>query len=212
MVVARFFPHEAPFFDWFEENSTTVVEAARTLAQALDDPTTLELQATRLTDLEHQADDLTHRVLAALHQSFVTPIDRDDIAALANALDTVVDTMDVALRRMVLFRLRGTTPLARHLAHVILQQAEAIQTAVHCLREKRLLDGMTTYLVEINRLENEGDADLEQALASLYADGADIPALIETLKWKEVYELLEATTDSAEDVADVLEGIMLKNA
>ena len=212
MVLARFFPQEAPFFDWFEQNSANVVAAARVLAQALDDPSTLEAQATRLTDIEHQADGVTHRVMAALNTIFVTPIDRDDIAALANALDTVVDMMDVALRRMHLFRLQTTTPLARHLAHVVLRQAEAIHAAMPCLREKRLLDGITTHLVEINRLENEGDADLEQALACLFADGADIPALVEALKWKEVYELLEGATDRAEDVADVLEGIMLKNA
>ncbi|HZS00037.1 MAG TPA: DUF47 family protein [Chloroflexota bacterium] len=212
MVLARFFPHEAPFFDWFEQNSANVVAAARALAQAFDDPATLEPQAARLTELERQADDVTHRVMAALNRTFVTPIHRDDIADLANALDTVVDTMDVALRRMVLFRLRTTSPLARHLAHVVLQQAEAIHAAVPCLRDKRLLDDLTGYLVEINRLENEGDRDLEQALANLFADGADLPALVDALKWKEVYELLEAATDSAEDVADVLESIVLKNA
>jgi predicted phosphate transport protein (TIGR00153 family) len=204
-------PKDEPFFDWFERNAEHLVEGAQTLVQALEQPERFDEAALRLTDLEQAADEVTHQITAGLNRTFVTPLDREDIAALANALDDVLDVMDVALRRMALFKLRDPSPVAQQLARVVLGQAEAIHQAVPALRRKREMAGLQGSLVEINRLENEADRLLERALANLFADDADLPSLVHALKWKEVYELLETATDRAEDVADVIESIVLKH-
>jgi predicted phosphate transport protein (TIGR00153 family) len=161
--------------------------------------------------VEHWADEVTHLIMAALNRTFVTPLDREDIAGLAHALDDVLDYMEAALTRMRLFKLRQPSPLAKELARIVLQQSEALNRTIPLLRHKSEMHGIQDCLVEVNRLENEGDRLLERALATLYDDVPDIAALIDRLKWREVYELLETATDRAEDVANVLEAIVLKN-
>ncbi|HLH26334.1 MAG TPA: DUF47 family protein [Chloroflexota bacterium] len=214
MVLGRLglFPREERFFDLFERNAHNLVEGGKALLLALENPDTLDTQRAHLTEVEHWADEVTHQVMAALNRTFVTPLDREDIAGLAHALDDVVDFMEAALTRAVLFNIRTSTPLARDLARIILQQAEAIDRAMPLLRQKSEMAGIHDYLVEINRLENEGDRLLEAALSTLYDDLADLGQLVDRLKWREVYELLETATDRAEDVANVLEAIVLKNA
>ena len=214
MVLGRLglFPREERFFDLFERNAHNLVEGGKALLLALENPETLDTQRAHLTEVEHWADEVTHQVMAALNRTFVTPLDREDIAGLAHALDDVVDFMEAALTRMLLFHIRTSTPLARDLARIILQQAEAIDRAMPLLRQKSDMAGIHDYLVEINRLENEGDRLLEAALGTLYDDVPDLAGLVDRLKWREVYELLETATDRAEDVANVLEAIVLKNA
>jgi len=214
MVLGRLglFPREEKFFDLFERNAHNLVEAGKALLLALENPETLDAQRAHLTEVEHWADDVTHQVMAALNRTFVTPLDREDIAGLAHALDDVVDFMEAALTRMLLFHIRTPTPLAVDLARIILQQTEAIDRAVPLLRHKSEMAGIHDYLVEINRLENEGDRLLEAALGTLYDDVPDMAGLVEQLKWREGYELLETATDRAEDVANVLEAVVLKNA
>jgi predicted phosphate transport protein (TIGR00153 family) len=214
MVLGRLglFPREERFFDLFERNGHNLVEGGKALLLALENPETLDTQRAHLTEVEHWADEVTHQVMAALNRTFVTPLDREDIAGLAHALDDVVDFMEAALTRMLLFRIRTPTPLARDLARIILQQTEAIDRAMPLLRRKSDMAGIHDYLVEINRLENEGDRLLEAALGTLYDDVPDLAGLVDRLKWREVYELLETATDRAEDVANVLEAIVLKNA
>ena len=214
MVLGRLglFPREERFFDLFERNAHNLVEGGKALLLALENPDALDTQRAHLTEVEHWADEVTHQVMAALNRTFVTPLDREDIAGLAHALDDVVDFMEAALTRMLLFHIRTPTPLARDLARIILQQTEAIDRAMPLLRTKSDMAGIHEYLVEINRLENEGDRLLEAALGTLYDDVPDIAGLVDRLKWREVYELLETATDRAEDVANVLEAIVLKNA
>jgi uncharacterized protein len=214
MVLSRIglFPREERFFDLFERNAHNLVEGAKALLLAFESADALETQRVHLTEVEHWADEVTHQIMAALNRTFVTPIDREDIAGLAHALDDVVDYMEAALTRMLLFRLPQATPLAHELAQIILAQAESINRAMPLLRNKGAMAGIQECLVEINRLENEGDRALERALAGLYEDLPDLPALVERMKWREVYELLETATDRAEDVANVLEAIVLKHA
>jgi predicted phosphate transport protein (TIGR00153 family) len=188
------------------------VEAGKALVLALENPEALDTQAAHLTEVEHWADEVTHQIMAALNRTFVTPIDREDIADLAHALDDVVDFMEAALTRMLLFKLRVPSRLAQDLARIVLLQAEAIRRAIPLLRHKSDMERIHDCLVEINRLENEGDRLLERALASLYDDVPDMQGLVERLKWREVYELLETATDRSEDVANVLEAIVLKHA
>ena len=214
MVLSRIglFPREERFFDLFERNAHNLVEGAKALLLAFENADTLETQRVHLTEVEHWADEVTHQIMAALNRTFVTPIDREDIADLAHALDDVMDYMEAALTRMLLFRLQEATQLAHELARIILAQAESINRAMPLLRNKGAMGGIQECLVEINRLENEGDRALERALAGLYDDLPDLTALVERMKWREVYELLETATDRAEDVANVLEAIVLKHA
>jgi uncharacterized protein len=214
MVLSRIglFPREERFFDLFERNAHNLVEGAKALLLALENPDSLDMQRAHLTEVEHWADEVTHQVMAGLNRTFVTPLDREDIAGLAHALDDVVDFMEAALTRMLLFHIRTPTPLARDLARIILRQTEAIDRAMPLLRQKSEMGNIHDYLVEINRLENEGDRLLESALSTLYDDVPDLAGLVDRLKWREVYELLETATDRAEDVANVLEAIVLKNA
>jgi predicted phosphate transport protein (TIGR00153 family) len=214
MVLSRIglFPREERFFDLFERNAQNLVEGGKALVLALENPAAMENQRVHLTEVEHWADEVTHQIMAALNRTFVTPLDREDIAGLAHALDDVMDYMEAALTRMQLFRLHEATPLARDLARIILAQTESLNRAMPMLRHKGDMAGIHGCLVEVNRLENEGDRALERALAGLYEDLPDLPALVERIKWREVYELLETATDRAEDVANVLEAIVLKHA
>jgi uncharacterized protein len=210
--IRNLFPHQTDFFVLFEQNARIAVEAGQVLVAALEHPETLAEQVPRMKDLEHAADDVTHQVMVELNRTFVTPIDRGEIGALALALDDVVDAMEEALTRMLLFKLYAPSELAQELARVGLQQAEVIHRAMPLLRDQHRRGDIQDDLIEINRLENAGDRLLEQALSTLYDEPPDLPAMIERVKWREVYELLEEATDRAEDVADVLAGIVSTNA
>src|SRR5262245_36434847 len=126
MVLARLglLPRDEQFFDLFERNGKNLVEGGKTLLQAMENPEALDLQATHMVEVEHWADEVTHQVMAGLNRTFVTPLDREDIAGLAHALDDVVDFMEAALTRMQLFNLREPSRLAQQFAQIILQQAE----------------------------------------------------------------------------------------
>lgn len=206
------FPHQTDFFALFERTAHTLVEGGQVLVQGLEHPETIETHATRLKELEHDADDLTHQVFAGINRSFVTPIDRGDIANLARALDDVMDFMEAALTRMVLFKLRSPSALAQQLARIASQQTDVMDRAMPLLRSQERRGDLAPDLIEIHRLENDADRLLEQALATLYDHPSDVAEIIERLKWREVYELLETATDRAEDVAKVLEAIVMQNA
>jgi predicted phosphate transport protein (TIGR00153 family) len=210
--VRSLFPHQTDFFLLFEQNAQTAVEAGQVLVEALEHPASLAEQVSRMKELEHAADEVTHQVMVELHRTFVTPIDRDEIGALAHALDDVVDAMEEALTRMLLFKLYAPSALAQELAQVALQQAEVIHRGMPLMRDQHRRSDIQDDLIEIHRLENAADRSLEQALSTLYDDPPDLAALIERVKWREVYELLEMATDRAEDVAKVLEEIVSKNA
>jgi predicted phosphate transport protein (TIGR00153 family) len=214
MVLGRLglVPRDEHFFDLFERNAHNLVEGGKALVLALENPEMLETQATHVTEIEHWCDEVTHQIMAGLNRTFVTPLDREDIAGLAHALDDVIDFMEAALTRMVLFKLRAPSALAQDLARIILGQTEAINCAVPLLRHKGRMQRIRDCLVEIHRLENQGDRLLERALTALYDDVPDLAELVNRLKWREVYELLETATDRAEDVANVLEAILLKHA
>ena len=210
--VRNLFPHQTDFFRLFEQNAQTAVEAGQVLVAALEHPAALADQVSRMKDLEHAADEVTHQVMVELNRTFVTPIDRDEIGALAHALDDVVDAMEEALTRMLLFKLYAPSALAQELAQVALQQAQVIHRGMPLMRDQHRRGDIQDDLIEIHRLENAADRSLEQALSTLYDAPPDLAALIERVKWREVYELLEMATDRAEDVAKVLAEIVSKNA
>ena len=201
-------PQSQRFFELFEEDAKNLLAGAKLLRELMDKYDQAPRLVKKLESLEHEGDRITHDLFAELNKTFVTPLDREDIHALASAMDTVLDQIDSAGDTMILYGVQGPTEQAKLLADIIVDSAEQIHQAVAVLRSRRNIREMLVNCVEINRLENEADEVRRQVLAALFREEPDV---IKIIKWKEIYELLERATDSCEDVADVLQTIVLKN-
>ncbi len=208
----RFIPHDDRFFDLFNRSAENNLEGARLLLDLLDNCDDLERKARHLKDIEHTGDEITHEVFRALHRTFVTPIDREDISHLAAALDDVIDWIEEAGRRLRLYHVTETTPLARQFGQIILEQTEQLARAVPLLEDKRNANGLERAATEVHRLENEGDDLLAQAVENLYDGITEVPQLISAMRWGDIYQLLEDATDKAEAAAVALQNIAMKNA
>ncbi|HBL18856.1 MAG: hypothetical protein A2X36_01375 [Elusimicrobia bacterium GWA2_69_24] len=200
-------PKEEKFFDLFEQQAGHVCDAAKafkelTGAWSLESPV-----FERIRDIEHEADITTHEIIDRLNRTFVTPFDREDIHELASKMDDVVDIIHAITNRMRMYRIAACREELAALADILVQSGEAIRKAVPCLRNmehtRRLLD----YCIEINRLENAGDALLSAAITRLFDKPGDP---IEVLKWERVFEVTEAAVDKCENVANTIEGILVK--
>ncbi len=212
MVLARFLPQDEHFFDYFHKAASNAAEVAQALRDLFDHYSEVERKARRVRDLEHQGDEITHQIFDALNRTFVTPLDREDITDLAGRLDDFVDAIEEAVRRSWLYRIDEPTEHARLLARIISEQAERIADSVPLLQNRRQWDHMLRCAIDIKRLENEADEVLDRALAELFDGVEDIRALIKELRWGEIYQDLEDATDRAEDIANTLERIVVKNA
>ena len=204
----RLIPKEESFFDLFEAQVNRLVEASGVLVEATERFETLGENAKRLERLEHDADQLTHEIMERLNKTFITPIDREDIHRLATDLDDVMDLMEAVTERFILFKVQQMLPQAKEIAKVIQQQLQEMQRMIPHLRRMRR-ESIMPHCVEINRLENTGDRLLRTAFAALF-DGSHEPLVV--IKWRELYGLMEEATDKCEDVANVIESIVLKNA
>ncbi|MGE5619606.1 MAG: DUF47 domain-containing protein [Sphingomonadaceae bacterium] len=202
-------PQSQRFFELFEEDAKNLLAGAKLLRELMDRYDQAPRLVKKLESLEHEGDRITHDLFAELNRTFVTPLDREDIHALAAAMDSVLDQMDAAADTMVLYGVDRPTDQAKLLTDIIVDSAEQLYQAVAVLRSRRNIREMLVYCVEINRLENEADEVRRQVLASLFREESDV---IKIIKWKEIYELLEKATDCCEDVADVLQTIVLKYA
>jgi len=165
--------------------------------------------AARIKEHEHEADVLTHACVERLHKTFITPFDRDDIHRLITRMDDVMDYVESAAISVMLYELVEMTEPARQLADVLVRSTESVAIAVGGLKSIKQSESILQACIEVNRLENEGDEILRAALADLFR-GATDPLLV--LKWKEVYEALETATDRCEDVANIIEGVVLEHA
>ena len=202
----RLIPREEKFFDLFEQQAANIVAASRALEELILDYPDAKAKYERIRDLEHAGDTVTHELIRRLNTTFITPIDREDIYALASRLDDVLDLIDAVAERLLLYRISQPTPGSVDMAKIIVKTAEETDRAVHCLRT--LSPFYHKHCIEVNRLENEADRLLRDLLAALF-DGTDA---IEIIKWKELYETMEEVTDRCEDVVNVIEGITLKMA
>src|SRR5919204_6474549 len=201
-----FLPRDREFFDLFEEAGGNIHRAAQLLEQMLRDyPENSEL-AREILICEQHGDRITHDIVQRLNHTFVTPIDREDILALASALDDVVDFTEEAADYLGLYRIEAPMEQAQQLATVLHQASRQIHEAIPRLRGFRDISHFT---VEINRLENEGDRITREAVASLFDGGID-PMVV--IRWKDLFERLEAAIDATEHVANILEGIVIKNS
>lgn len=205
-MLGRLIPREERFYDLFLDSARNGLEAARALNQLMTDYHDVEARSLQLQSLEHRGDEISHDIGNRLATTFVTPFDRDDIHALNSALDDVVDTIEKTVDTFVLYRIAKPTPEALQLSSIIVQQCEALVVAVGKLRSFK---DLKTDWVEIHRLEGEGDRVSREAIAGLFSGSMDA---IEIIKWKDVYELLEAGCDHCEDVADIIEQIVAKHA
>jgi predicted phosphate transport protein (TIGR00153 family) len=204
--MVRLVPRDTKFFDMFAEMATNINDGAKLLKAILDDFDNVEVRVQQLKDLEHRGDEMTHAILVKLNSTFITPFDREDIHALASAMDDVLDFVYAAGERLVMYKIAAAPAAASELASVIIRQAEQLSKAVSMLEKH---DDVLEICVEINRLENEADRIGRAALAALFERERDPISLI---KIKELIEVLETATDKAEDAANVLESVVLKSA
>lgn len=207
-MLKKFLPKETDFFIMFEKAVLNVNKGAALLVEMMEDLNIADIKAKEIYEIEQEGDMLTHELMRKLNKTFLTPIDREDIHALANKVDDVIDLVWAVADRTVLFKLDSAPPEAVDLSKTLLETTEYITKAVGCLKDKKY-SYIQEYCIEINRLENRGDRIFREALVKLF-DNIKDPILV--IKWKEVYEHLEEAHDTCEDVADILESIVLKHA
>lgn len=209
-MLTRLMPKSDDFFADFEAQAALVVEGAILLKALLDDFTDVPRKCQAIKDVEHRADDVTHRAFARLHTQFITPFDRSEIHRILSRIDDVLDLADAAAERLGLYDIDVVLPEARELAGVLVEQSRKMEEAVKGLRNmkkdpQRILEACK----EMNVLENQADTLTRQTMAKLFKRGNDPLTVI---KWKEIIDLIEDATDRAEDVANVIEGIVLEHA
>ena len=202
----RLIPKEEKFFEDFVEMAEQIHRGSILLEQMLAPEQPLWDKADEIKEVEHKCDFLTHEVIQRLHKTFVTPLDREDIHTLARSLDDVIDAIDDSAGVLRLYQISIVRPDARDLARIIKASTEQVVVAMKALGKKQ---GISAAAVEINRLENEADRAHAIALRRLFEEERDA---IQIIKWKEVLDFLEAATDRCEDVANVLEGVVVKHA
>jgi len=202
-------PREEKFFDYFQKGSSNLVAVATALSDLLADYRDVERKIEYITELEHRGDALTHQIMEQLHRTFITPLDREDIALLAHTLDDVTDFIESAADTMLVYNIKQPTSRACQMSSTIVKAAIEVDKSLTLLRNPTQLKRILHHCIEINRLENEGDEIFRLALAELFADSMSITDVI---KWREIYEQIENAMDKCEDIANVLEGVVLKNA
>ena len=207
MPFGKLLPREEQYFTLFAQMTSYINDAARTLVEMLSHHDgDYQEYVQRIKSIEHACDDLTHNVATRLNQSFITPFDREDIYMMSKGLDDVVDLIDGAARAIVMYDIHEATEPAKQLAGVIQRMALQLNEVVSILQKPK---GVTERLVELHRLENEGDDIYHRAVAALFHDRGDP---LEVLKWKDVYEKLEAAIDRCENVANIIEGVIIKHS
>ena len=207
MGLFNFMPKEEQYFSMFTQMTSYIFDASRVLKQMLSDTSgDYTGHVAQIKSIEHSCDELTHSISTRLNKSFITPFDREDIYLLSGALDDIVDLIDDAARAMVMYGVNESTPHARQFADVIQRMAEQLHEIVSMLARP---NGINPRLVEVHRLENEGDDIYHAAIARLF-QGASDP--MHVIKWKDIYEKLEATIDRCESVANIIESVIIKNA
>lgn len=198
------------FFQAFTDHATKSVEAGKLLTEMLEDLRKAPELSKRIKELEHQGDKITHDCVAALHQTWITPLDREEIHALITRLDDVLDSIEAASERVILFEITESTPEGLDLAKAVTAACEAMQSAVSSLRDvSKQGQKLLALCIEINKHENEADLAYRTAIAKLFKSGSD-PLVV--MKWRDIYDHLETATDQCEDVANIIEGVVLEHA
>jgi uncharacterized protein len=204
-----FLPAETKFYDLFEKASANLLEGARLLQKLLDNYQDVEDSVAQITEIEHRGDFIVHEVMEVLPRTLITPIDGDDIQRLVCAVDDALDAVHAATVQLSVYRIEVIKKPACRQAHLITSSAQELDYAMKALRNKKLYEEIHAHIVEINTLENNGDRILQEAVGDLVDHREDI---FDFIRWKEIYELLEATLDRIEDAGDVIQKVMIANA
>ncbi len=208
--MARFqiLPREERFFDLFEQHASTLLLASQRLRNLVEDFTDVQGKFAQLTEVEHQGDFITHEIIDLTRRSFTTPFDTEDITAIAGRVDDAIDSIEQAGDSLLLWKVERPTPESVRQCRIIEACASQLAAAVPNLRDKRRFMKIREHLIEVHTLENDGDRVFRSALSGLLADHKDVYELI---RWKEIYEQLEAAIDRCEDVADAFENVTVKH-
>jgi predicted phosphate transport protein (TIGR00153 family) len=204
-----FIPKEEKFFDLFEQSAENALKGGRLFLELLKDPVNIETKVGAIKDVEHAGDQITHETMEKLNKTFITPIDREDIHELICSLDDVIDLIETAAEKIMIFKVKKYDPQFISLAEILVKSMEALLLAITCLKRMKKPDAVLKSCIEANKLENDGDRIYRQLLSSLFDNVTDP---IEIIKQKEIIEDLENAIDKCEDVANVLEGVVLKYA
>jgi predicted phosphate transport protein (TIGR00153 family) len=208
-MLAKLLPKKTDFFGLFSRHADLTVEAAHRLEGMLDRLGEAEAESTAIRELEHKADALAHQAMETLHRTFVTPIDRGDIHRLASQLDDIMDHVENAAQRLWLYDIHVVTPEMREMAAHLRRATEAVRDVVNALGDKRAPEQIHTVCAAVKLVEKENDRLLRRATAKLFREESDAKVLI---KWKEIYDVVEMAIDTCEDVANVIESVVLENA
>ncbi len=202
-------PRGKIFFELYEESAENMVRTAELMKDMVDSWENIEQKVEQIDEFEHVGDNITHKIIALLHRTFVTPFDQEDMALLAHSLDDIVDLIHAAAVAMLIYKIDAPKEGARELAGIIVTASKEVAVALKQLRNHPKLKQVLEHCIEINRLENAGDKVFRSAMAELFENCNDTADVI---KWREILEHMESATDRCEDVANVLEGVALKHA
>ena len=208
-MFGRFMPTEGKFFEIFNAHAKCMVDASRELELLIDNLDEAEVHKQNVQTNEKRADKLTHETIDLLHKTFITPLDRDEIHKLITTMDDILDLMEDVATAISLYDVRAVTSEASQLAHICTATCLRVQTAVSLLEDMKRASEILKICEEIDRLESDADRVLRSAMSKLFREEDDVKTLI---KLKAIYELLETITDKCEDVANIIEGIVLENA
>ncbi len=201
-------PKEGHFFDFFEQHTKLSIQTCQELHAIALNPAELAMRVNRIKDLEHEADQITHKCIDALHRTFITPIDRSDIHRLMKRLDDIVDSVDSAASRMLLYEMTNARPELVQFTAVLVKATTEIDGAIHHLRKlAKAEDAIEKSCRAVYEAENEADQILRTALVQLFKEEKDT---IQIIKWKEVFERLEKATDRCEEVANIVQGVVIE--
>ncbi|WDZ98057.1 DUF47 domain-containing protein [Herbaspirillum sp. WKF16] len=208
-MFGRLMPTEGKFFDLFNQHAELAVKCAKEMVALMTNFDDLEIRVHAIETVEKQADKVTHNTIDLLHKTFITPLDRDDIHQLITRMDDILDLLEDAAQTISLYDIKAITPEAKRLAELCLACAEKVQAAVGMLNNMDNSRQILAICQEIDRLESDADHVMRAAMSKLFRDEPDVRTLI---KLKAIYEILETVTDRCEDVANIIEGIIVENA
>ncbi len=208
-MLGRLMPREGKFFDLFNAHAERIVEGSHELAAMIGTFKDLDAHAQRIDAVERAADKITHECMTLLHKTFITPFDRDQIHQLISTMDDILDLIQDVAESVALYDLRSVTPEARQLAEICQRCCERVKTTVGLLTDVKRSEAILKCCEEIDRLESDADRVMRSALSKLFREENDLK---QVMKLRVVYELLETITDRCEDVANIVEGIVLENS
>jgi predicted phosphate transport protein (TIGR00153 family) len=208
-MLGRLMPREGKFFDLFNAHAERIVEGARELAAMMSRFDELESHAQRIDGAERAADKITHETITLLHRTFITPFDRDQIHSLITSMDDILDLIQDVAESIALYDLRAVTPEAKQLAEICQQSCDRVKGAVALLTNLKDPQAILKSCEEIDRLESDADRVMRAAMSKLFRDENDLK---QVMKLRVIYDLLESITDRCEDVANVIEGIVIENS